>query len=315
MTKRLLFALVSAVLALASCTSGTGSEAHTITVFNAGALALPLRVALDSFARANQLQVRQENAGSLETARKLTELGKIPDAVALADTAIFSWLLDSLIARPIVVLGRTRMVLAYTDRSRFAAEITPDNWYRILQRPGVQVGRSDPALDPAGYRALLLFQLAERFYHVPGLAAALQRAAPPANIRSKSADLLAVLQTGNLDYAWEYESVARSVGLRFVRLPPQIDLGDQQFAATYATAQLAVPGKSRRGQDTVVIHGAPIVFGIGTPKAPPHDSVGERFVTYLLSREGQAIIANHYLEPFRAQTGDTARSSGDVQRR
>src|SRR5689334_11489580 len=62
-----------------------GGQDRAIVVYNAGSLALPLRAALDSFAEREHVTVQQENAGSLETARKLTELGKIPDLVAVAD--------------------------------------------------------------------------------------------------------------------------------------------------------------------------------------------------------------------------------------
>ena len=64
-------------------------EPGTLVVFNAGSLARPLRAALDTFASREGVLVAQESAGSLETARKLTELGKIPDVIALADAEVF----------------------------------------------------------------------------------------------------------------------------------------------------------------------------------------------------------------------------------
>jgi molybdate/tungstate transport system substrate-binding protein len=47
------------------------------------------------------------------------------------------------------------MVLAYTERSAGAGEVNGANWWQVLLRPDVRVGRSDPALDPSGYRALM----------------------------------------------------------------------------------------------------------------------------------------------------------------
>ena len=64
-----------------------------LVVFNAGSLARPLRAALDTFAAREGVRVEQEQAGSLETARKLTELGRIPDVIALADYEVFPQLL------------------------------------------------------------------------------------------------------------------------------------------------------------------------------------------------------------------------------
>ena len=56
-----------------------------LTVFNAGSLAAPFHEALNEFRRRNPgIDPRQESSGSLEAARKLTELGKIPDQIGRA---------------------------------------------------------------------------------------------------------------------------------------------------------------------------------------------------------------------------------------
>lgn len=287
---------IGLALTLAGCGTPARGTDSQIVVFNAGALALPIRQALDSFAPRNGLTASQENAGSVETIRKITDLGRVADVVAVADTALFGALLPGRLDGPVTVLGGTRMVLAYTDRSRYAAEVNSTNWPEVTTRPGVEVGRSDPSLDPAGYRSLMAMQLAERFYGRPGLAARLERAAPSGNTRPKSADLTALLQTGNLDYAWEYESVARSLGLRFVTLPAEVDLGDPALGATYATASVelrapaAVPDGPRR--PALLLHGAPIVFGAAVLKDAPHLATARRFITYLMSSEGRSILAS-----------------------
>jgi molybdate/tungstate transport system substrate-binding protein len=112
-----------------------------------------------------------------------------------------------------------------------------------------------------------------------------------------------LLQTGNLDYAWEYESVARTLGLRFVSLPSEVDLGDPTLAATYATASVDISaprsggGKSGAPRAPLVMHGAPIVFGAGVPKDAPHATAGHEFVTFLMSPEGRSILAASGLQP------------------
>ena len=167
--------------------------------------------------RANGREYQLESAGSLETARKLTELGKIPDVIALADEDVFPKVLMPAHATWYVRFAENRIILAYTDRSRFAAEIDSTNWWQVLQRPGLEIGRSNPDLDPAGYRTLMVFQLAERHYGSPGLAAALERAANPRNMRPKEIELVALLESGDLDYAWFYESMARASGVKHVQ--------------------------------------------------------------------------------------------------
>jgi molybdate/tungstate transport system substrate-binding protein len=281
-----LAALLLAVLA-AACTRDRQSE-DVIVAYNAGSLAQPIRAALDTFAARAHVRVEQENAGSLETARKLTELHKIPDVIALADYEVFPQLLMPAQVEWYADFARNRMVLAYTPRSRHASEITSDNWWRIVQQPGVQVGRANPNLDPNGYRTLLSMQLAERFYHQPGLADRLLAAAPPRNVRPKEVDLVGILQAGELDYIWSYESLAQAANLPYVHLPSEVDLGSPADSAFYAQAVVRVTGQTPR--DTITFRGQPIVYALSIPKQAPHPELARRFVAFLLSPEGRRVL-------------------------
>jgi molybdate/tungstate transport system substrate-binding protein len=186
------------------------------------------------------------------------------------------------------------MVLAHTARSRGAAEIDSTNWWRIVQRPDVEMGRADPNLDPNGYRTVLVMQLAERHYAQPGLLQQLLAAAPSENVRPKEADLVALLQAGQLDYAWSYESLARSAGLEFVALPAAIDLSDPARAAAYESASVRVLGGAPG--DTITFQGEPIVYGLSIPRNAPHPQIAERFVAFLLSADGQATLRGAHLD-------------------
>ena len=126
------------------------------------------------------MRTSQESSGSLESARKITELGKTPDVLAVADYAIIPKLLIPSHADWYATFATNALVLAYRNESAGALEIADYNWYRILLRPGIRTGRSDPALDPAGYRTLMVWQLAERYYRQPQLAHAAQGGQPAA---------------------------------------------------------------------------------------------------------------------------------------
>ena len=281
---------VAVAAAVGGACGGAGGEhaaPRLLVVFNAGSLARPLKAALDSFAARDGVQVQQESAGSLETARKITELGKVPDIIALADEEVFPQLLMPAHVTWYARFARNRMVLAYTARSRHAAEISADNWWKIVTADGVETGRSDPQLDPNGYRTLLVLQLAETLYRQPGLAARLLRAMPDRNMRPKEADLVGMLQAGEFDYIWSYESIARAQGLPFVQLPESIDLSSPADSAFYATASVKVHGK---GADSVTFRGRPIVYAFAVPIQAPHREVAERFAAYLVSAEGRRIL-------------------------
>ena len=290
------FALLVASLACARpCAAATASRADTVLVFTAASLAVPIRAALDSFARRTGAVVQQENGASLELARRITELGRVPDVIALADQEVFPQLLVPRAASWYVRFARNRMVVAFTDRSRSAAQLTAGNWHRVLSRPDVRVGRSDPRLAPVGYRTLLLYRLAEGYYRVPGLASRLEARTPPALIRANASELVALLQAGELDYILDYESLARANRLRFVALPPAIDLGDPARASDYARASVRVA----RRTDTTTYRGAPIVYAATVPRRAPHPASGQRFLRYLLSPAGQSVLRAHAVDALR----------------
>jgi molybdate/tungstate transport system substrate-binding protein len=263
-----------------------------LVVYNAGSLARPIRAALDSFSVRTGIPFEQENAGSLETARKLTELGKIPDLVALADHEVFPQILMPEHVTWYARFARNRMVLAFSDASRFATEITRDNWREVVLRPGVEIGRADPNLDPAGYRALMAMQLAEMHYGDSGLARRLLDVAPERNVRPKEVDLVALVQAGELDYVWQYESVARATGLRYIRLPHQIDLGFPVDSARYDSAVVRVMGEGVG--DTITLRGSPIIYGFSIPVNAPHPEIAREFAAFLLG-EGQGIMRREHL--------------------
>jgi molybdate/tungstate transport system substrate-binding protein len=273
--------------------SGT-APGDTLVVFDAGTLAIPLKTAFDSFAVGHPAVLQQENAGSLETARKLIDLGKTPDVIALADYDIFPRLLMPRFTQWYAIFARNRMVVAYTPKSRGASEITPSNWWQVITKPGVEVGRSDPNLDPAGYRALLLFQLAEIEYHHPGLAAALERSASARDVRAKSADLVALVQAGELDYALVYESTAQDAHLSYLALPDRINLGEPADSAFYARASVRVVGATPK--DTIEVRGAPIRYALSIPSGAPHLAVARQFVEYLLSPAGVRVMRSRHLD-------------------
>lgn len=285
---------VVAALALAGCArGGSAGEDGPLVVFTAGSLARPMRAALDSFAAASGIRYELETSGSLETARKLTELGKTPDVVALADEDVFPKVLMPAHVTWYVRFAENRIVLAYTDRSKFAAEVDSANWWQVVQRAGVETGRSNPDLDPAGYRTLMVFQLAERRLGRPGLAAALEQAAPQRNMRPKEIDLVALLESGDLDYAWFYESMSRSASLRHVRLGDGIDLGSQAHADAYRDAAVRVIGKS--AADMVTMRGAPIRYAFSIPLTAPHATLAGQFARFLLSSEGRRALEGQFL--------------------
>jgi molybdate/tungstate transport system substrate-binding protein len=270
----------------------TRQRPGVLSVMTAASITRPVRAALDSFSARTGIKFEIEPGSSLEIARRFTELHRTADVLLLADPEVFPQLMMPNYVHWYAVFARNRIVLAYTDRSRGAKEINRENWRQVITRPGVETGRSDPNTDPSGYRTLLTMQLAERFYHEPGLFARLLAAAR--NVRPREADQVALLQMNELDYIWTYENLAENDGLEFVKLPDEIDLGNAADSAEYARASTRVLGKKQG--DTVTMRGAPILFALTIPVQAENPALAEQFLRYLTSSEGRGVLRSQHLD-------------------
>lgn len=289
-----------------------GFVADTVVLYLAASLTKPLQPALDSFAARTHTVILRESGASLEHVRKITELHRTPDLLLLADADVFPRFLVPKYATWYSEFARNRMVVAYTSRSKHAEEITRDNWTRVLARKDVEVGRTDPNLAPVGYRTLLMLDLAEKHYHTPGLARSLLANAPDRNIRPNAAELAALLAAGELDYIYDYQSVAESNGFRFITLPPQVDLGDPAEAKLYATVSADVRGSSPGSRERFV--GQPILYGATIPRNAPHRKAAEQLYLFLTSPEMQVRTRAAHVDmlehPIVRGTGAPTRPNG-----
>ena len=108
---------------------------------------------------------------------------------------------------------------------------------------------------------------------------------------------MALVQAGELDYAFSYRSIAVTTGLRVVYLPPEVDLSDPARAPEYASATVRLPGGTRAGSDSVLMTGAPIIYAFTIPARAPNPGAAVAFARFLLSTEGQAIFRKHGFLP------------------
>jgi molybdate/tungstate transport system substrate-binding protein len=178
-----------------------------------------------------------------------------------------------------------------------ADSVTVANWCDILQEKRVSWGHPDPNLDPCGYRSLMVMQLAERYYERPGLYDRLPANRPEANVKSRAVDLVALLQSGALDYAWEYQSVAVQRGLRYLVLPAQVSLGNFQYEQFYSYATVDVAGVEA-GKTTRMVGGS-VTYGVTLVKTAPNRPAAIAFLAYLLDpRGGLAIMQEQGQPPF-----------------
>jgi molybdate/tungstate transport system substrate-binding protein len=299
MEKRKFISFVMAVLLAAglfSAAQAFGEPQGKLTMFHAGSLSVPFAAMEKAFeATYPKVDLQREAGGSQACARKITDLKKPCDIMASADYKVIDKLLIPKYADWNIRFATNQLVLCYTEKSKDADKIKADNWFDILMKKGVVWGHSDPNLDPCGYRALMVLQLAEKHYKQPGLYEKLLASRPKANIRPKSVELISLLQTGNMDYAWEYLSVAVQHGLKYILLPDEINLGNYQFDNFYSQAVVKVTGK--KPGTFMEMKGGSVTYGITMIKNAPNLEAAIAFLKYLLDPQGGLKILKDQGQP------------------
>lgn len=292
---RMAMAAAGLLAALCAAAPAQAQSQDALTIFAAGTLAGPFR-ALDAVFQKKypNVVVHPVFGGSVALAKRIAELHQRADIFASADYRVIPKLLfgkagGKSYADWYAGFARNAITFTYTDKSKFARRITPQNWYEMLARPGVEIGRSNPDTDPSGYQTLIMLQLAERHYHVPGLAQKILANSPPRNMRNTETSLLPALQLGQIDYLAIYRSDAIQHHLHYLALPAAVDLGDPKLAKLYASAV----AHTRNGDVT----GAPIVYAATIPDNAPQAAWARRYLALLLGPRGQAILKKSGFAP------------------
>lgn len=283
--RRVLSGVAAGLGGLAGCTgvlNVAGPRSERVSMLAAGSLNNALENGLRGHVDA-PLDV--EARGSAAVARLVAEGQKDPDIVALADVALFdSPLYPSWYAE----FATNSIVIAYdagSDGGQRLAAAGSDEWYRPLQEGELSLGRTDPDLDPLGYRTLFVLELATDYY---GTAVDLREAIPRRDQVYPETQLVSQFETGSIDAAVTYRSMAVERGYDYVELPPDIDLSAPAFVDRYATATYRLPGGK-------VVRGGPVSYGATIRhRSPTVDDVFEAATTGKYLREFGLVVPDDY---------------------
>lgn len=289
-------ALVVSLVCFGQAPGAFAAPSGKLIIFHAGSLTVPFTAMEKAFEeRYPGVDVQRESGGSTRMARLISEVGKPADLMASADFQVIDKSLIPALADFNIRFATNELVLTYSKYSKCADEITTDNWFEILGRPGVVWGHSDPNIDPGGYRSLMAIQLAEKYYRRPGLYKRLLANRPKANLRDKSVSLTSLVQNGDMDYAWSYRSLALQHHLKFVTLDEHVNLANAAYDKFYRRASVRVTGEqpgtffNRQGRF--------VAYGITMLKDAPNPEAAEAFFLYLLDPEGGQKIMRECGQP------------------
>lgn len=178
-----------------------------------------------------------EAHGSIAARRLVEDGARDPDVLALADPRLFEGLTDR-----VTCFATNALVVAFDPESEAAATLKHD-WHAVRDR-AVTVGRTDPAIDPLGYRTVMALRLSSLD-------------APTVLSESTifpEVGLLQTLQSGKVDAVFAYRNMAVEAGVPYVDLPPAINFADPARGSHYAQATVELPDRT--------VSGAPIQYGV-----------------------------------------------------
>ncbi|NCC71898.1 MAG: extracellular solute-binding protein [Sphingobacteriia bacterium] len=267
----------------------TDQHQQTLHIIHAGSLTYPVKMISQAFQKEYpDVTILSEAWGSKAGARRIMEIETPCDIYLSADYSVIEQMLIPDHAEWYIKFAANEMAIVYTEKSKFADKINQQNWYEIMLHPDVHLARSNPDHDPCGVRTVFTAKLAELFYKKEGLAEMLLQKNLD-NIRPKETDLIALLESGHVDYIFLYRSVAQQHHLSYVQLPAELNQGNPLMENWYAGVSTetlgAKPGTS------IVEKGKSMVYGLTIPKKSKKRHLAENYLVFMLdSNKGMKIL-------------------------
>jgi molybdate/tungstate transport system substrate-binding protein len=234
-----------------------------VNVLYAGSLVTPMEGPVTEALRADGVQFAGEPGGSKKLANLIASGVRSPDVFISADPTIVAGLSANVASS--TIFARTSLGIAWSPKSRYhdlfesvAAGHTP--LLQALATPGLRIGRTDPLLDPKGVftvNALKEIAGAETEQKLLG------DAENPNQIFPEE-DLLARVETGEIDVGFFYHTEAIARNYPYVALPPS--------PASQVSYSLAVM------------------------KDAPNPEAARSFATFILRGKGREILEHAGLE-------------------
>lgn len=235
------------------------AASQSVTVLYAASLVTPMEGPIKTELRARGIDFEGQPGGSKELANLIRAGVRTPDVFISVDPKIVAGLGDRIASA--TTFAGTSLGVAWAPSSRFAAVfesvLAGRTTLRLaLERPGVRIGRTDPQLDPKGAYTVEAVTL---WVGRSGAARILGDAENPAQIFPEE-DLLARVDTAQIDAGFFYRTEAIARGYQFIALPGDAAMTDR------------------------------ISYTLAIMKSAPHPQTAKAFADFVLAGEGRSIL-------------------------
>jgi molybdate/tungstate transport system substrate-binding protein len=206
---------------------------------------------------------------------------KNPDVVVSADARLLRRRLYDEHADWDAVFASNSVGIAYNAETEVGERLeSGDAWYDVLRDADEgEIAISDPDLDPLGYRAVQMFELAEEKYGIDGFR---DEMVSKVYEEPQEPQLLTGVRTGSRSAAVSYKNMAVDHNLPFHELPDDINFSDPERAEQYAEATYTT-------EDGTTFEGTPVLYNVTVLNDADSKDAGYEFVNYLL--ENRELLA------------------------
>lgn len=154
--------------------------------------------------------------------------------------------------------------------------------YYNLTSGKVKVGISDPLTDPAGYRGWLSLQVAGKILENNTSYYSSRLISNSGNVTASSAaDLVAPLETGEIQFLFIYRSAAIAKEIPYLNLSNQTNFGDPGLSGYYSNFNLNYSGTE--------FTGGAIYLLISVPANEPYYNLSMNFTLYVIEHNSLMI--------------------------
>lgn len=242
-----------------------------------------------NFEKEEGIKIKMTSTCSGKAAKEVKDYGMYIDLVISADyTIIDKQLVDNKFADWNILFAKNEMVLGYTKKSKHSKSIDADNWADTILKSGVKFGISAADDEPCGYRAMMVLQLAEKFYDMPGFK---DKVISKAKYEKQSdIDVVNDLTSGEVDYIITYKTYAIEHGFEYLPLPKEINL----FAARYSDYMKGVEVRNTTiDMDMEKISAACIYYSMTIPSTVQNRGAAVKLAKYIMSNDAAKIMEKH----------------------
>lgn len=289
----------------------TSRPAHaasgTVNVFYAGSLVnLNENLVGPAFGSATGYSYQGKGAGSGAIANQIKGKIATPDVVEFADPAVNKTLMGAANGSYVswyFTFASSQLVIGFDPKSKVAKEFRQVQkgklpFYKALQQKGLKIGRTDPNIDPKGYRAIWMAKLTQKLYKLKNFESKLFGTVENPSQVFPEQTLVARMLTGQVNAGVFYLSEVKDLGIPYITLPARVNLGSTKAkdVKLYKTQHFTTSA----GQ---TVTGAPIQYTITIPRTVKNQAGAEAFVRFVLSPRVRAISAAHGLLTIKTTVG------------